>query len=729
MKRILTALMLFTSIYVYAQSDVPVFLQKNWYAKIIANVFSLIEEGKLVKAEKEWEEIKKKFEKDKEIDRGIYSSAQVYLYPIWDISKCVLMNTKAGRENQKEPIGTAFDPWMAYKNFKSATSDFSTRKNIDIFFLERKLKYTTSSIKDNIESNLIEATAKIGTEQAYDKLISTLYDYKDIGTLEKKREQIAYDVMMNTREIAKLQHYLDKYKLFNISHHDKIEHRRDSIAFEELGKNATACKQYLNNYPRSKYNAQVTKLLHKYEFEELPHTVIACQNYLSSYPKSEYVDQVKKLMADYAYNDIKKEGTIDAYSDYLRSFGQSEKTELAKQELSRMICGKFFNANMKLNELKDFVNNRELSSWIDYKPYDALYANLRHLPTSSAMLECKDLTGEVNTHVSVGGNEYDETYFFDESGLLSQHRHSRNGQNETWDYYYGENGEVRTVSKTDNRGKETSYKTTFNEANLISEISGSDGSSISYTYNYDNSLKTVSYSKGGKKYQIDTFENDRIVKSDRSGITLVYEYNSQGDVMSMTKKRGSIAMEQTTYDYEYDSTGNYWRSMDQYNNGSFFLVKKRSFTIPDPYRTTERRNRWGNQSASYSNNTNINRDVSYTEGTQKTYVKSSNDKVYDVVEQMPSFPGGMPALMSWLNQNIKYPEIAAKNGVQGRVLVQFVVEEDGSLTGEQVAWSVDPSLDKEAVRVVKTMPKWNPGKQNGSAVRVKYTVPVTFKLQ
>ena len=105
------------------------------------------------------------------------------------------------------------------------------------------------------------------------------------------------------------------------------------------------------------------------------------------------------------------------------------------------------------------------------------------------------------------------------------------------------------------------------------------------------------------------------------------------------------------------------------------------------------------------------------------------NKGFDVVEQMPSFPGGMPALMQWLSQNIKYPVIAAENGVQGRVIVQFVVEKDGSVTDVHVAKSVDPSLDKEATRVVKAMPKWNPGKQNGSAVRVKYTVPVMFKLQ
>ena len=104
-------------------------------------------------------------------------------------------------------------------------------------------------------------------------------------------------------------------------------------------------------------------------------------------------------------------------------------------------------------------------------------------------------------------------------------------------------------------------------------------------------------------------------------------------------------------------------------------------------------------------------------------------KVFDVVEQMPSYPGGMGALMQYLGSHIKYPAVAEENGIQGRVICTFVVERDGSITDVKVARSVDPSLDKEAVRVVSSMPKWIPGKQNGSAVRVKYTLPVTFKLQ
>ncbi|MBS7284792.1 MAG: TonB family protein [Prevotella sp.] len=109
--------------------------------------------------------------------------------------------------------------------------------------------------------------------------------------------------------------------------------------------------------------------------------------------------------------------------------------------------------------------------------------------------------------------------------------------------------------------------------------------------------------------------------------------------------------------------------------------------------------------------------------------KEEETKVFDVVEQMPQFPGGQGALFEYLSKQIKYPVIAEENGVQGRVIVTFVVERDGSITDVKVVKSVDPSLDKEAQRVVKGMPRWIPGKQNGSAVRVKYTVPVTFRLQ
>ena len=110
--------------------------------------------------------------------------------------------------------------------------------------------------------------------------------------------------------------------------------------------------------------------------------------------------------------------------------------------------------------------------------------------------------------------------------------------------------------------------------------------------------------------------------------------------------------------------------------------------------------------------------------------EEEEEVVFVVVESMPEFPGGQQALFKYLSENVKYPVIAQENGIQGRVICQFVVNKDCSIVDVDVVRSGgDPSLDKEAIRVIKSMPKWKPGKQRGKPVRVKYTVPVNFKLQ
>ena len=105
------------------------------------------------------------------------------------------------------------------------------------------------------------------------------------------------------------------------------------------------------------------------------------------------------------------------------------------------------------------------------------------------------------------------------------------------------------------------------------------------------------------------------------------------------------------------------------------------------------------------------------------------EEIFLVVEEQPEFPGGQQKMMKYLSENVRYPVIAAENGIQGRVICQFVVEKDGSITDIVVVRGVDKSLDNEAIRLIKTMPKWKAGKQRGKAVRVKFTLPVNFRLQ
>ena len=109
--------------------------------------------------------------------------------------------------------------------------------------------------------------------------------------------------------------------------------------------------------------------------------------------------------------------------------------------------------------------------------------------------------------------------------------------------------------------------------------------------------------------------------------------------------------------------------------------------------------------------------------------EEETQEVFFIVEEMPVFPGGEEALRKFIAQSVKYPVIAQENGIQGRVFVSFVVNQKGEVTNVKVARPFDPNLDKEAVRVVQSMPKWSPGKQRGKAVKVSYTVPINFVLQ
>ena len=115
---------------------------------------------------------------------------------------------------------------------------------------------------------------------------------------------------------------------------------------------------------------------------------------------------------------------------------------------------------------------------------------------------------------------------------------------------------------------------------------------------------------------------------------------------------------------------------------------------------------------------------------QKTVISKnqSKDKVFDVVEQMPEFPGGQDSLMTFLMRTMKYPKEAMDKGVQGRVVVKFVIEKDGQVSEPEIVKSVYPALDEEARRVIRCMPNWQPGKQSGKVVRVYFTMPVTFRL-
>ncbi|MCQ2336685.1 MAG: energy transducer TonB [Paludibacteraceae bacterium] len=134
------------------------------------------------------------------------------------------------------------------------------------------------------------------------------------------------------------------------------------------------------------------------------------------------------------------------------------------------------------------------------------------------------------------------------------------------------------------------------------------------------------------------------------------------------------------------------------------------------------------QTADFSAEDDANQRVEIHEVVAVQEEEEEEQKIHVVVEKMPEFPGGQDAMNRYLSRNIKYPLIAQENNIQGRVICQFVVNQDGKIVDVQVVRGVESSLDAEAIRVIKSMPAWTPGKQGGKNVRVKYTLPIRFKL-
>lgn len=246
---------------------------------------------------------------------------------------------------------------------------------------------------------------------------------------------------------------------------------------------------------------------------------------------------------------------------------------------------------------------------------------------------------------------------------------------------------------------------------------------IAYTSNGDAQKRTCEYDKSGRINLI----GDKILKYDDQGRIIgvrstnldkqgyyyeIYDYSnqllskySQGYIQNTESKREK----EFFYEYENDENGN-WITCRCYIPNNNKVNGKEYISI-------------------YTREYHKSRDLKNTIKATNEYNNEieNDDNIYEKVDDLPQFPEG--SAQRWVAKNVRYPMIAQENNIQGKVFVQFVVEKDGSVSNVKVAKSVDPSLDKEAIRMVKAMPKWEPAKLRGKPVRVSCTIPIGFSLQ
>ena len=562
----------------------PLFLQDNYYQKRMVKVFKSLNEHKLDKAAKYWEDIKNKAVKDKDIEPNVEISKQ--LFPLWQLSECMMMNIRDGRGKSTQCL--PFDPWGAYDLLRQVYRDTYDIASADLFFADEKgLKLTVADIKGAIEHNLIDSVRFAGTEAAYDKIIDVLFDCRELSTLKDEREHVAYERIKHLDDLERCQQYLDKYKDQNKSHFSVIEWRRDSLAYERLDSTSVSCKRYLELYPSSRFYVDVEQQLHHCAFNEMDTTVAACKQYLNLYPESRFVRRVKVLEEEYAFRDAKAKNTVGSYHDFIEDYPESDFLDEAKRLMQQSFNQRFFNNRVTRADLYAYCNSVNKVDGIKDTSVKALFDNLVFMPTSTVMNNCDGLMGEVSLTTSTITSEEVEEYVFNQQGLLIRQANRATGKSDDYAYDFDSTFGFKLVSKTDSRGKSVYYTTKWDDYGSLAEIKGSDNSRIVYLDDME-FYKKIMYYKGPTLVKTDCYDNNyRLVKTVLpSNVYIQYSYNPQGDVTSMMKIHGESMVEENTFDYDYEEnaqTGRHWVTKSQYNETKSVLTKVRHF-----YQTTSR---------------------------------------------------------------------------------------------------------------------------------------------
>ena len=577
MKRYIVVFSFLLGIAGVMSAQMPLCLGDNFYQKKMVKVFEALNEEKLDKAARYWHEIEEKAAEDDKIDATVPISQQ--LSPVWQLSEAVMMNTPNGRGKLTSIV--PYNPWGAYSMLKQACPTAESREIADHFLSAKALKMSYAGIKASIEKNLIDTVRIINTEAAYDQLLEMLVDCDKQQEIETDRELAAYNEIKEKGELSDYQRYLDKYGTSNSSHHFTIEWRRDSLAFEQMGKTSAACKAYLAAYPESRFNGTVQELLHLYAFNELDVTVEACKDYLRQYPQSEFNDTVKALEREYAFRDAKKQNKIGSYYQFLIDYPDAKQVDEAREMLQQAVDQRYFSPSVTLEALQQFYHASEELADVDKSRVFSLYRNLVFMPTSSFMLGCDGLMGRVDFASDPEMQQDLEVMIFNDQGLLVRHYDSRSGINDTYTYEFNPEHGYELLSKTDAKGKVVKYITKWNEMGDMLEVAGNDGSITGYARDYDY-LKRVIHYNGRKAVRTDYYDNsfmiDKSVTSNNTNLS--YYYNSDGDLAAVYKKKGKVTTDSTIYEYGYRDQGKgnrLWTSKTTINNGKMQPTRYRRY--------------------------------------------------------------------------------------------------------------------------------------------------------
>lgn len=547
---------------------------KASYTKAIRNFFSKMQEGKMRKALDELHNLQEDSEKNEEKNdrKGIDTDSYlVALAPLWDLALCVAETADIPTiDVLSSKFNLTGDYWKLYSRYLEA----SKQHVVNTEQLLAEYGYSLASIREMLESKLIDETHAAHTEAAYDRLLDVLSDSPHETEMKTEREQLAFDIVKHTTTLAEAQRFVDKYSL-NPEHVSTITTLRDRLAFEVMPATLEGCKDYLANYPRSEYVDQVKTQLYQLAFDTMCGTLDGCRDYLREYPDTPHRDKTEAIIDDFMFQELSEGKNPFDIQAYLAENPSTRYAEQLGEILLQTEPTVFLNFDVPFSQLEKYVH--------DYTPVDRRVRNFynslfactsffqalelkqvpKHCVTTSEDYDIVDYDADGNAVLGGVVTRIVDHYYFNKVGLMTERAQiyrNVSGEaaatqgKEVFGYTIDETSGVVSLASRELQGNQSTpgqpnrfkYTATITDG-LLTMLVVSNGTATQFEYD-ENGVIVLQHSgtMEGGKFKKDTttnFTDHKAVTAHSEDYETTFTHNDHGDLISVwgTSPDGSFA--------------------------------------------------------------------------------------------------------------------------------------------------------------------------------------------
>lgn len=549
------------------------------YAKAMKKVFQYIADGKNDKAYEKYRDI---INDSNKLDNKHpeYNNTQLSaLYPLTSIAEAIFFVSIF----EKEPKPN-YDIVLSYQKIKDVVNCSSGTYNCCKMFLE-KSHLDLDEWYVRIEQMVVDSTLQSKSEQSYDNILTLLWEKSNlIPKLRKEQENYVFEETLRKRTFVACSHYLDKYLEINDREHIiAIVHVRDSIALYSYAQTSQAMNSFIQKYPESDFLDKAKEFLEDYSFNEITENINSCRQFLKNFPNSKYKEKVNNRIERIAFKQAVSHNELEEYINFCRNYPNSEWFSIAEDSLKQRAREYYINENLSIQHIREHIQEKTVLGYPIFIPeVEMFYNQIIYSDYSNKDKDILDMFGgkvTENTLLS-NGQTYNATYEFNDLGLIVREEDTQKRIHKGYDYGLIPGQGIYLRYEIDDQ-KIIEYTPTFSETNQLLFLNGSDGSAI--IYEYDTPEAFIPKSKKiknnlGTVIETSYFNNEGRKSSVTyaTGTSIKYSYNNQGFTSGYVKKNQSGATESGLFIYTLDPNGR-WSVRDQKSNNTIVVQKKRIY--------------------------------------------------------------------------------------------------------------------------------------------------------